>query len=288
MGRLHLPETSDPKGRHLDIPGQLLAILALGSLCLAFIESPRSGWTSPWILACPAVFAISAVAFVMIEQRTRGPLIPLSVFSNRAFTSAVVDAGLMTFGMYGLLFVLPLYLQAARGASATQAGVELLPLSLTFFVVSFFAGRVATTLGPRVLISGGMTLAAGGLLALAGVSSNASYGVIGAALFVVGAGLGLITGPIFTAAVANAPVERSGMSSGLVNVGRMVGATVGVAVLGLFFGERAADATRDLGQFMTGMRAAFILGGGVVLAGAVLAAFAFRRDSLQPSAHARA
>jgi MFS transporter, DHA2 family, methylenomycin A resistance protein len=286
MGQLNVPQTSDPKGRHLDIPGQILVILALGSLCLAFIESPKFGWTSPWILGCLIVSAISTIGFVVVEHRTPGPLIPLSTFSNRPFAAAVGCAGLMTFGMYGLLFILPLYLQAERGASAAQAGIELLPMSLTFFVVSFFAGRVATSLGPRILISSGMTLAAGSLFALARLSPQSNYGVIGAALFANGVGLALITGPIFTAAVANAPAERSGMSSGLVNVGRMVGATLGVAVLGLFFGERAADTTKNVAHFMTGMRAAFIVGGVAVLAGAVTALIAFRRDSLHPAARA--
>jgi MFS family permease len=126
----------------------------------------------------------------------------------------------------------------------------------------------------RVFLIGVVVFAAGSLI------------VIGAALFANGVGLGLITGPIFTTAVANAPAERSGMSSGLVNVGRMVGATLGVAVLGLFFGERAADTTKDVAHFMTGMRAAFIVGGVAVLAGAVTALIAFRRDSLHPAARA--
>jgi len=287
IGQLYVPETSDPKGRHLDMPGQILAILALGSLCLAFIESPKFGWTSPWILGWLIVFALSSIAFVVVEHRTAEPLIPLSTFSNGPFAAAIGCAALMTFGMYGLLFTLPLYLQAERGATAAQAGIALLPMSLTFFGVSFLAGRLATTLGPRILVSSGMTLTACSLFALAGLSPQSSYGVIGAALFVTGIGLGLITGPIFTAAVANAPTERSGMSAGLVNVGRMVGATLGVAVLGLFLGKRV-DMTTDVAQFMTGMRTAFVLGGTAELAGAVTALIAFRRDSLQPAMRARA
>src|SRR5205823_1149268 len=145
--------------------------------------------------------------------------------------------------------------------------------------------RVATTLGPRVLIGTGMALTGAGMLALAGLDAHSPYGMIALALFAVGIGLGLITGPIATAAVANAPVARSGMSSGLVNVGRMVGATLGVAILGLLFGVRSEAAVADVPQFLHGMRSAFLIGGLAQLAGALIAVLCFRRDSLQTREH---
>ena len=236
-------------------------------------------------MACFAAALASSVLFVVVERWTRAPLVPLSIFRDRAFSAAVADAALMTFGMYGLLFLLPLYLQAVRGHAAALAGIELLPISLTFFLVSPFAGRVATTLGPRVLIGTGMALTGAGMLALAGLDAHSPYGMIALALFAVGIGLGLITGPIATAAVANAPVARSGMSSGLVNVGRMVGATLGVAILGLLFGVRSEAAVADVPQFLHGMRSAFLIGGLAQLAGALIAVLCFRRDSLQTREH---
>jgi DHA2 family methylenomycin A resistance protein-like MFS transporter len=281
-----VPESADPKGRHLDLPGQLTAITALGALAFGFIEGPRWGWSAATLL-CFGLFVLSTAAFVIIERHSRSPMVPLTIFANRAFSAAITDATLMTFGMYGLLFVLPLYLQAVRGEAATVAGIALLPMSFTFFVVSPFAGKIATTVGPRILIAGGMGLTGAGILSLAALTPNAGFLVIAPPLFAIGVGLGLITGPISTAAVANAPAARSGMSSGLVNVGRMVGATLGVAVLGLLFGARGAEAAKDVPEFMTGLRLTFLLGGVAELAGAAVAVLWFRKNSLETSAQAQ-
>lgn len=275
-----LPESRNARNRHLDLPGQVLAIVALGALAFGFIEGPTWGWQSPAIVGCAAACVAAAAAFIAVEHRTAAPMLPLSIFRSAAFSASVADATLMTFGMYELLFLLPLYLQAVRHDSAVLAGAALLPMSLTFFLVSPLAGRVATRVGPRVLIGCGMGLTGGGLLLLSGPAMHGGYAVIALALFCVGLGLGCITGPIATAAMANAPAARSGLSSGLVNVGRMVGATLGVAALGLVFGGRAEATAGDVPRFLHGMHAAFRMGGAAELLGACIALTWFRRDSL--------
>jgi hypothetical protein len=100
-------------------------------------------------------------------------------------------------------------------------------------------------------------------------------------VFAVGIGLGLITGPIATVAVANAPVARSGMSSGLVNVGRMVGATLGVAILGMIFGTRIEEVAKDAAEFIASMRVTFLVGATAQLIGAAIALTWLRHDSLR-------
>jgi EmrB/QacA subfamily drug resistance transporter len=266
--------------RPLDIRGQILAMLALLLLCVGVIEGPRWGWDSPATFACLAGAALCAVAFVVAERTAADPMLPLDMFANRAFSAAIADASLMTYGVYGLLFLLPLYLQALRGTAATTAGVILLPLSLTFFVASPVAGRIATRVGPRRLIGAGMTLNGCGLLALTFLADDTGMAVIVAALLAVGLGLGLITGPISTAAVANAPAARSGTASGALNVARMVGATLGVAVIGALFGAGPEQAITAVPHFLAGAHATFAIGGAAELLGAVIAVLCFRRDSL--------
>ena len=155
-------------------------------------------------------------------------------------------------------------------------------MSATFFIVSLIAGSSANAWGPRVVITLGMTLTGTGLLILAAIGASDGYWPIAAALFPVGIGLGLITGPIATVAVANAPAARSGMSSGLVNVGRMVGATLGVAFLGLMFGPRMDEAAKNAPHWMS---MSFMIGAGSQFLGAVIALTWVRRDSLQTRAH---
>jgi MFS transporter, DHA2 family, methylenomycin A resistance protein len=277
----YVSESADPQGWHLDLPGQLLAVVTLATLSFGFIEGPGLGWQSPAVLGCLAGGIIGLAAFLTVEHRSSHPLLPLSIFRNRAFSAAVADASLMTFGVYGLLFLLPLYFQMIRRDSAVIAGVALLPMSVTFFLVSTtLAGRLATKIGPRLLISCGMALTGIGMLLLSGLAAQTSYDFIGLALFAVGLGLGLITGPIATAAMANAPTARSGLSSGLVNVGRMVGATLGVAALGILFDGRVEAATQNVPRFMQGMHGAFLMGGTAELAGAAIALFWFRGNSL--------
>lgn len=275
-----VPETRDPRGRHLDLTGQVLAIVGLASLSLVFIDGPSVGWRSPIIVACAVAFLVSAALFPLVERRSPRPLVPLDVFKSRPFSCAVLNAGLMTFGMYGLLFVLPLYFQSVRHSTATGAGIALLPLSVLFFLVSLLAGRAATTIGPRVLIGCGMALTGGGLVALAFLRPQTVYAAIAVPLGAIGIGLGLITGPIANVAVANAPRERSGMASGLVNMGRLIGATLGVAVLGILFGGRAEQTAGNAGHFMAGLHATFLIGGVVELAGAAIAMLWLRANSL--------
>src|SRR5262249_6186713 len=182
-------------------------------------------------------------------RRVQGPLVDLTLFRNRAFSAAIGDAALMTFGMYAFLFIFPLYLQSVRGLTPPAAGLMLVPMSLSFFVVSLVAGRLLQTIGAKHLIAGGLTLTAAGVAVLAFQDAQTGFAWVIAGLLAIGIGLGLITGPIMTVAVSGAPRERSGTSSGLVNVGRMIGATLGVAILGSVFGAHL-DAAQDAQAFL--------------------------------------
>src|SRR5215831_8450946 len=106
-----VPESSDPKGRHLDPAGQALAIAALGTLSFVTIEGPHWGFTSPAILALAIACIVSGVLFVAWQHGRPGALVPLDFFRNRVFSAALAVAGMMTFGMYAMLFLTPLYLQ---------------------------------------------------------------------------------------------------------------------------------------------------------------------------------
>lgn len=246
-------ESSDREGRQLDLAGQTFALLFLASLAFGFIQGPSLSWFSPWIIGSFAVCAVSLIGFIGTEHGRSGALVSLGIFRDGAFSAAITDAALMTFGMYAPLFIFPLYLQSVRGQTAFVAGLELLPMSVTFFVISLFADRIANLLGPRVSITLGLALTGIGIFGLAFAGAQSTDLFIAVRLFVIGIGLGVITGPIMTVAVSRVPRERSGMSSGLVNVGRMVGATLGVAILGSIFGAHLSQATHNPPKFLDGM-----------------------------------
>jgi EmrB/QacA subfamily drug resistance transporter len=257
-----MTESAAPQGRRLDLPGQALAILALGGLALVAIEGPNWGWTSPWSLAAMLTCALSAMLFLRVEATQDSALLPLGLFAGKTLGAALAITACMTFGMYAMLFLTPLYLQAVHGATALRAALELLPMSLAFVVVAQFSGPLANRFGARAVICAGMSAMGAGMLAFA-ASLGGNLLAIEAALLVIGIGLGLNTAPIQNVAVSSVPPARAGTASGLVNTARMVGATLGVAVLGLMLtGDPAAASS---------YRLAYLAGGAVELIGAALA-----------------
>jgi EmrB/QacA subfamily drug resistance transporter len=273
-----VPESKDPKGRRLDAPGQALAIAGLSVLAVAVIEGPRWGWESIGSVAAFVGSALSLMLFVLRQKSSDGALMPLAIFKNRVFSASLGIAAAMTFGMYAMLFLTPLYLQAGRRDGALQAAVELLPMSVTFVIVSQLSGKIANTYGPRLPMTLGMAMMGTGLFMLALIPLSDSLLLMEAALLVIGCGLGLNTAPVNAVAVANIPAARSGMASGLVNTARMVGATLGVAVLGAIFAMFAGGS----GGVAAGLPPAFIGGGIGEMLGAAAAFTFIRRDSLHP------
>jgi EmrB/QacA subfamily drug resistance transporter len=273
-----VPESKHPAGRHLDPIGQALAIVALASLSFVVIEGPHWGWTSGTILTLAAACIIASILFLRLETGRPAALVPLDLFGNRVFSAALAIAGLMTFGMYAMLFLTPLYLQSIGGLSAFAAGLTLLPMSLVFVIVSRYSGPMAKRVGARVMMSAGMGLMGAGLALLSLVSTAANWTLIEVALLVIGAGLGLNTGPVNAVAVASVPSSRSGTASGLLNTARMIGATLGVAVLGSLFAVHADQGGPE--AMVTGLRLAFLAGAIGELAGAALALRFIRPDSM--------
>jgi len=279
----HVPESSAPQGRRLDPAGQALAILGLGALAFAVIEGSRLGWTATPIIVAAVLAVLGLGTFLLLQRRGKGALVPLNLFRSRPFSAALAVTALMTFGMYGMLFLLPIYLQGARGHSAFVAGLELLPASLTFVVVSSLSGRLAQRFGQRALTTCGMAAMGIGLIMLASLGPATPLGVMVAGLFVIGIGLGLNTGPVMSVAVGSVPHERQGTAAGLVNTARMVGATLGIAVLGALFAASAGQGASGAPAIAAGLRMALAVGGAGELLGAVIAWNLIRSQPKDPN-----
>jgi MFS transporter, DHA2 family, methylenomycin A resistance protein len=256
--------------RRLDIRGQAAAIAALGGLVFAAIEGPHLGWSSVAVLAAAALGCAGTIAFVAAERGTREGLVPFGLFRSKPFSAALAIAGLMTFGMYALLFLMPLYFQTLRDETPLMAGVLMLPLSMTFVAVSQLNGPIMRVIGPRAMMVSGMAAMGIGALLCALFAAEPAYWPLAAALAVVGVGLGLNTAPVNSVAVQNVPRERAGTASGLLNTARMVGATLGIALLGAVFAHFAGQAAEAAG-FLPGLRAALTVGGSAELVGAAIA-----------------
>ncbi len=253
-----VPGSSDPSGRRFDLTGQVSGGVALGGLALAAIEATHDRAVAGAALALATV----ALAVFLRTEHGRGgaAMVPLDVFRHRAFVGALAATAAMTFGVYGVLFLLQLVWQSSGALGAGAAGIALVPMALVFFGVSNVSGRLAERAGARAMIAGGTAVIGVGLLIVAATSSGRPLALAEVGLVLAGLGMGLNTGPLFGVAVAAVPAARSGGAASLINVARMAGATLGVAVLGAAFAAAGAAAS--------GLRAAMLAGGLVQLAGA--------------------
>jgi MFS transporter, DHA2 family, methylenomycin A resistance protein len=255
-----IPESSDPQGRHFDAKGQVFGALTLGGLALAAIES-HGAW--PVAAAALAVAVSGLVLFLKVEARKQdAALVPLDMFRIPAFRGAMVATTGMTFGMYGVLFVTPLMWQSAGMLSPFGAGLALMPMALVFVLVSPFSGALKGRLGTAAMTGGGVAVIGCGLLVIAATAHAPS--IIGAeiGLALTGLGMGLATGPLMDSAVSTVGAARAGTAAALINAARMVGATIGVAVLGALYAVAQGGPQ--------GLRLAMLVGGLTQLAAAAV------------------
>jgi len=276
-----ITESAEPQGRRLDLPGQFLAVAGLGGFAFAVIEGSRWGFYSPETLSIGAAALGALAAFVIVEAYTSGPMLPLGFLRQPVFSAALSVAGLMTFGMYALAFLIPLYFQTWRGNSPFVAGLEMLPMPISFVIVSQFVGHLTNRFGPRPVMTAGMACIGTCALMLAATGAATGLLWVEVALFVGGIGLGLNTAPVNGVAVAAVPPARSGTASGVLNTARMVGATLGVAILGAVFAAYAGQHAAMSAGFLEGFRAALTGSAAAEWLGAAIALAFIRSDSLK-------
>ncbi len=245
--RRYVPESRAPRPRAVDVPGQALMIILLGSLTYAVIQGPANGWTSPLTLTLFAVSAAALAVFVAVERRTAEPLLEPRFFRSLPFTGASVIAVLSFVVLAGFLFVITLYLQQARGDSPLRAGLALLPATVVMALAAPVAGSLVGRRGPRIpLVASGVLIAAGSGLLL-GLSPSTSQASLALAFAVLGAGLGLVNPPITNTGVTGMPPSQAGVASAVISTTRQIGNVLGVAVMGamLTAGLRAGVASGE-------------------------------------------
>jgi EmrB/QacA subfamily drug resistance transporter len=268
MSRFYLPESRDEEAARIDIRGQVLAIVGLGVLTLVLVEGRTMATTLAATLALVAVAGIAA--FVVSQRRETRPMLPLDLFRSSRLNAALVATFTMTFGTYGLLLVNSFAFQQQRGDSTLATALWFLPLPLAYLSVIPLANALATRAGARLPMTAGLGFMAAGLLLYAAVGPHANVWLLELSLFLAGVGLALNTGPAVTLAMSAVPAQRTGLASGVVNLARLVGITVGVAVLGSAMAAIPGD---------TGIRIALVAGGAVHLVGAAVAFRWAREDA---------
>jgi len=252
-----VPDASPVAARdRFDWAGQVAAVVALVGITMAAVEVGRTGVTGG------VVGIAAAVAFVLVERRTAGPMIPRAMLADRALVTPVGIGSLMNFGFYGQLFVITLYLQQVRHLSPLLTGIALLPQTGVIAVSSWAGGRLTGRIGPRRPMAIGMGVGAVGFLTLTAATAAIPYAWLMVPMAAAGFGIAFTMPAATTAVIDAAPAERAGIASGLLNTGRQVGGALGIAVLGTLY----AAAT-----FPTGFRLAMAVAGAAYLGGLALA-----------------
>lgn len=254
----------------LDLPGLGLASSGLFALVWALIHGNDQGWASTGILAAFAAAAVLLGGFVAREAHASAPMLPLRFFRSRGFSAANGVSLLMSFGVFGSIFLLAQFFQIVQGYSPLEAGLRTLPWTGMPIIVAPIAGVLSDRIGNRVLLVTGMGLMAAGLAWIAAVASpTVEYLVLVPAFVLAGTGMSLFFAPTANLVLSSVRPEEEGQASGANNTIREVGGVFGVAVLGSVFSATGGYASPQ--AFVDGMIPAVWVGAAVVAAGALVA-----------------
>ncbi|TDE13110.1 DHA2 family efflux MFS transporter permease subunit [Jiangella asiatica] len=267
-----IPEPPRRARHSLDLPGVLLASLALVCLTFGLVEGERFGWGEVWaFVSIPALLVTGGVLlaiFLILQARRqqREPLIPFGLFSDRNYSVMNVVAGLVSIAMIGTFLPITIYLQSVLGFSALRAGLTLAPMSAVSMVVAPFAGRLSDRVGGKYILMSGLLLFGGGIswFALA-ASADSEWWHFLAPLLVAGLGLGGVFAPMNTVAMRDVPGRVAGAASGVLNTNRQLGqvlgsASVGAVLQSLLVGSLHSQAVAAATELPSGVRQPFVSG----------------------------
>jgi EmrB/QacA subfamily drug resistance transporter len=215
----------------MDWPGAVLACAGLFLIVFGFSHAETASWTAPLTLGSLILGVVLLTSFVVAEQRSRHPLLPLRVILDRTRGGSYVAVGITGIALFGIFLFLTFYMQQVKGYSPLTTGLLFLPLVGGILVASALYSALPQV-GPRPLVTAGMLLGVGGTAYLAQLTVTSSYpGGVLPALIVMGLGFGMIFASAVNSATAGVPREDSGVASALVNTMQQVGGSIGISVL---------------------------------------------------------
>jgi MFS family permease len=241
---LLVPRSRDLLARvRFDWRGLGIFFPAVVTLLSAISFGATLGWGSGLIVVLfVTAFGLGAW-FVLHERRSREPMLDLGLFRNAQFSAGIASGMGSYLVMFGVLLLIPFYLEQAVGIGTARSGLELMAFPLAFGVVAPVAGRVADRVGARPLCVVGMGLVSVSLLLLGATRPQLGWFLV--LLACVGVGMGLFTSPNNASIMGAAPESHAGMASGVLNMTRGLGTALGLAVTGTVFTVAGGDVTRS-------------------------------------------
>jgi EmrB/QacA subfamily drug resistance transporter len=236
-----VPASRDLDTARTDVPGLLLSAAAMAVLVFTIIEAPDYGWTGARSLAGFAAAVVLLAAFVIRERSTAHPLLDVRLFRNMRFTAASGAVTVTFFTLLGFIFLVTQYFQFVHGYGPLSTGVRLLPVAVSVAVGSMAGTTLAVRAGTKLVVTGGL-IAMAGFYAWVAASTTAtlSYGVIAAQMVLYGLGMGLTSAPATESIMGAVSRRQAGVGSAVNDTTRLLGGTLGVAVIGSVYASRYA------------------------------------------------
>ncbi|HEX3815666.1 MAG TPA: DHA2 family efflux MFS transporter permease subunit [Mycobacteriales bacterium] len=227
-----MPETRGEQTRRIDLVGIATSSLGLVGITYGLIQGPSNGWTSGGVLGGLVGGLAVLIAFVVWERRTAHPLLDISLFSSRIFTSGTALATIIAFAMFGAFYALPQLFQAVLGAGPQGTGLRMLPLIGGLLVGFQITNRLAPRTGPTPPLVGGFALMALGAMIGTGTGPHTGFGYVALWTVIFGLGIGFSLPTAMVAAMGALSKSRAGVGTAMLMAFRQVGSVLGIAILG--------------------------------------------------------
>jgi EmrB/QacA subfamily drug resistance transporter len=236
-----VPTSRDLHAPATDRAGFALSTATVGLLVFTIIEAPNHGWGSARTIGSFTLAALLARAFVAWERRTEHPILDVNLFRNPRFAAASAAVGISFFALSGFIFLVTQMFQFLKGYGPLSTGVRLLPVASCVAISSILGARLAMRLGTKLIVASGLFLMAAFYLWVASSSVTTGYGTIAAQMVVLGTGMGLTSAPATEAIMGVVPKTKAGVGSAVNEATRLLGGTLGVAVIGSVYASLYAS-----------------------------------------------
>jgi predicted MFS family arabinose efflux permease len=237
----YVPRSRDPNAPRTDRAGFVLSTAMIALLVYTIIEAPNQGWGSARTLGGFAATAVLAAAFVACERRIEQPMLDLDLFRNLRFTAASASVAISFFALSGFIFLVTQYFQFLKGYGPLSTGVRLLPVATCVAISSILGARLAVRVGTKLVVASGLLAMAAFYLWVTTAEVTTAYATIAAQMVVLGTGMGLTSAPATEAIMGVVPRAKAGMGSAVNDATRLLGGTLGVAVIGSVYASLYAS-----------------------------------------------
>lgn len=251
------------RSRHFDVAGSLSVTAGMLLIVYYLIQSPVDGWLNSRTIIPGVIGLVLLILFVIIETRTREPLIPFRLFRLRSLTGAALTATIFSASFGTLYYFLTLYTQEVLHYSAIQSGLSFLPLTLSALLGAKLINKMISTIGVAGTIASGMGLGAIGFMLLTGLSETGSAWGIIPGMVIIGLGQAFVFTTMYIAGSTNIDMNEQGLASSIVSTGQQIGGAIGLAVImaviSTFSGTNAPMESMAPGDLNGAIRIAFIM-----------------------------